>query len=158
MNRCIRLLLLAAPLFLLAGFAHANDDPPWQLDGQPTVADLEALAAEGVTLVVNTRSVAETAGLDFDERAVVEAHGMTYLHLPIDRERAWLSPARVDALGEALAANDGKALLHCGSGYRAAVLLAAHLVRAEGMSVDAAIERVGRDVARADLDRALGTP
>jgi protein tyrosine phosphatase (PTP) superfamily phosphohydrolase (DUF442 family) len=47
--------------------------------GQPTDDDLAALKARGITTVVNVRMPGET---DVDERAKVEALGMTYVSVP----------------------------------------------------------------------------
>ena len=128
----------------------------WWLGAQPTAEDIEALAAAGVTHVISTRSSAEMAALPFDEPALVASHGMTYVHIPIDRDAAWYSPARVDALAEILDRDDVRPYLHCRSGYRASVLTAAYLIRERGDSLDDLRERLEREVEDAEVDAALG--
>ena len=53
------------------------------LASQPSEADLDAWAAAGTVLVVNSRTPEETAALHFDMRTAVESRGMRYAELPI---------------------------------------------------------------------------
>lgn len=113
--------MLAAPA--LAQEVHA-------IAPQPDRAMLEQWKAEGVTTVINMRPDAEMAEVDYDEKAAVEALGMSYVTVPFDRTQA--SPAITEALGAALDSADGKVALHCASGSRAANALAAlHIERGE---------------------------
>src|SRR5690606_40461728 len=82
---------------------------------------LEAWKAEGVTTVINMRTETEMAALDYDERAAVEALGMTYVAVPFSEA----SPDVTAALGAALDTADGKVALHCRTGTRVAHALAA---------------------------------
>jgi uncharacterized protein (TIGR01244 family) len=94
---------------------------------QPDLAALDAWAAAGVTLVVNSRTPQETASLPFDMRQAVESRGMTYAELPIGG-RYGADPAMTAELGRLLDETEGGAVLHCLSGHRSAHLYAAHLI------------------------------
>ena len=97
--------------------------------GQIEAADVAALAARGVTLIVNNRPDGEEAGQPgaADIEAAARAAGVDYLYIPIAEG---LSDHQVDALGEALAAAEGDALLFCRSGTRSTYLWA--LAQARG--------------------------
>ncbi|WP_417496396.1 beta-lactamase hydrolase domain-containing protein [Maricaulis sp.] len=97
------------------------------LASQPSEADLDAWAAAGVGLVVNSRTPEETASLPFDMRAAAESRGMRYAELPIGGASG-ASPALTGELARLLAASEGPVVLHCRSGTRSAHLYAAYLV------------------------------
>ena len=109
---------------------------------QPGLQDLDAWAAAGVTTVVNMRSRQETADLGFDERAEVEARGMTYVEIPMGGQDG-VSPDIVEALGLTLDTAEVKVVLHCRSGTRAAHAYGALKVKRG-------------ELAREDLDQRLG--
>ena len=97
------------------------------LASQPSEADLDAWAAAGAVLVVNSRTPEETAALPFDMRAAVESRGMRYAELPIGGPSG-ASPALAGELTDLLAASDGPVVMHCRSGTRSAHLYAAYLI------------------------------
>ncbi|WP_417490030.1 beta-lactamase hydrolase domain-containing protein [Maricaulis sp.] len=97
------------------------------LASQPSEADLDAWAAAGVGLVVNSRTPEETASLPFDMRAAAESRGMRYAELPIGGASG-ASPALTGELARLLEASEGPVVLHCRSGTRSAHLYAAYLV------------------------------
>jgi len=97
------------------------------LASQPSEADLDAWAAAGAVLVVNSRTPEETAALPFDMRAAVESRGMRYAELPIGGASG-ASPALTGELTDLLAASEGPVVMHCRSGTRSAHLYAAYLI------------------------------
>lgn len=97
------------------------------LASQPSEADLDAWAAAGATLVINSRTPEETAGLPFALQSEVEARGMRYVELPIGGASG-ASPALTTQLAGLLESNEGPVVMHCRSGTRSAHLYAAYLV------------------------------
>ncbi|HEX9794791.1 MAG TPA: sulfur transferase domain-containing protein [Planctomycetota bacterium] len=111
--------------------------------GQPSAADLRRFAADGGSLVVCLRTPEEMddrARVPFDEAALVGELGMEYLHLPLGGDDYPYTPDAVEALAEALALHDGRALLHCTVAWRASHLWTAYLVRYQGMPLSDAWE------------------
>lgn len=104
--------------------------------GQPSPATLKYLADQGYTTIVSTRGLAE---VDWDERAAVEALGMTYVQIPMENPVTGITDAQVAALDSVLQSQQGRILLHCGSGNRVAGLWAAWLTETQGMDPDAAL-------------------
>jgi uncharacterized protein (TIGR01244 family) len=112
------------------------------LAGQPTVADLEAWRAQGVTTVFNLRTAAEIDDRDvvpFDEAAQAAALGFDYRHQPIGGKAHPYRPEVLEAFAASVAASDGPVLLHCGTGVRAGLLYAAYAVKHLGRSPDEAM-------------------
>ncbi|MBE2210205.1 MAG: protein tyrosine phosphatase family protein [Xanthomonadaceae bacterium] len=106
--------------------------------GQPAASDWQAIAARGVTTVVNLRTADEMQGRD--EAAEVRAAGMRYIEIPV-ADGASITPDNARKLGEAInSANDAPVLVHCASANRAGGLLALMAAREEGMAVEAALE------------------
>lgn len=104
---------------------------------QPTAAALQVAADAGFVAVIDLRGSDEDRGLD--EKAEVEALGMTYLSLPVTGEDAisYDNAARLDRL---LADIDGPVLLHCGSGNRVGALFALR-EKLHGAADEAALEK-----------------
>jgi len=115
---------------------QAEAEPGVITGGPPSEADLEAAAAAGFTLVISLRTHTE-GGLP-EERETVERLGMRFAHVPIDGpdDLTVENARRVDSL---LAAADGPAIVHCGSGNRAGAIMALRAFL-RGDSIDAAIE------------------
>ena len=88
---------------------------------QPNATALRVAADAGFVAVIDLRGSSEDRGLD--EKAEVEALGMTYLSLPIVGEAA-ISFDNALALDRLLSDIDGPVLLHCGSGNRVGALFA----------------------------------
>ncbi len=87
--------------------------------GQPSEAELKALAKAGTEVILDLRGPDENRG--YGEAAAVEGLGMTYVSLPVT------SPADLNANFVAMvfkAVNDKQTYLHCGSGQRAGAALA----------------------------------
>ncbi|RUL88546.1 beta-lactamase hydrolase domain-containing protein [Tautonia sociabilis] len=107
---------------------------PILLAGQPRREDLERLARDGVSVVINLRTPREMASLPFDEPETLKTLGVDYVHIPIGPGAFAPRPEAVEQLHEALRSHQGKALIHCGSAFRATQLWAAHLVKNRGVS------------------------
>ena len=116
--------------------------------GQPNKEALQVFADSGYAAVIDLRGKNENRG--FDERATVEALGMTYFSLPIDSPQA-MNFDNARKLNEILETADGPVLLHCGSGNRVGALLALRK-SLDGATDEEAIAH-GRD---AGLTRAEG--
>ncbi|HEY2904666.1 MAG TPA: sulfur transferase domain-containing protein, partial [Vicinamibacterales bacterium] len=115
------------------------------IGGQPTEKALRELRAKGVTTVVNLRMPEEMAHVGFDEAALAKELGMKYVHLPMrgTTENPY-GPKQLDAFAEALAAADGKVLLHCTIAWRASHLWAAYLIRERHMPVATVLAQTRR--------------
>lgn len=87
-------------------------------------------AACGVTMIVNNRPEGEAPDQTPGEaiEAAAQDKGMRYVAIPVTH--AGFAPWQIDALDEALAANDGKSLLYCRSGTRSTLLWALSRARA----------------------------
>jgi uncharacterized protein (TIGR01244 family) len=124
-------------------FVSIGDD--MFIGGQPTEKALRELRAKGVTTVVNLRMPEEMARVGFDEAALVKELGMKYVHIPMRGTPANpYGPKQLDAFVAALAAADGKVLLHCTIAWRASHLWAAYLIRERNMPVATALAQTRR--------------
>ncbi|MBK8286929.1 MAG: dual specificity protein phosphatase family protein [Ahniella sp.] len=108
------------------------------VSGQPTKDDLANLKERGITHIFNVRAPEEMSTLGFDESALASADGIAYSNQPIGGATAY-TPELLEAFAETMAASDGKVLLHCGSGGRAAVLYAAYAMKYLGLTPDEAM-------------------
>ncbi|MHC4210355.1 MAG: protein tyrosine phosphatase family protein [Planctomycetota bacterium] len=106
--------------------------------GQPGEAGLRQAAAEGVGLVINSRTTQEMARVPFDEPALVAELGMRYVAIPV--APSTFSAADVDRFAEALATTEGPVLFHCATANRSGGLWAAYLVRTHGVAWETALE------------------
>ena len=88
---------------------------------QPAAGDWRAIAARGVTTVVNLRTASEMQGRD--EAAEVRAAGMQYIEIPVAGADG-ITDANARLLRDALAGSKGPVLVHCASANRAGGLLA----------------------------------
>jgi uncharacterized protein (TIGR01244 family) len=88
---------------------------------QLTVADIDALAAQGVRLIVNNRPDGEEPGQpsSAEIEAAANAAGLGYVHIPV---AGAFPPARIEAMAQAL--EQGPALAFCRSGTRSTFLWA----------------------------------
>jgi uncharacterized protein (TIGR01244 family) len=121
-----------------AKFVSVGDD--MFIGGQPTEKALRELRAKGVTTVVNLRMPEELAQIGFDEPALVKELGMKYVPIPMrgTPENPY-GPKQLDAFAAAMAAADGKVLLHCTIAWRASHLWAAYLIRERHVPVTTAL-------------------
>lgn len=104
--------------------------------GQPTPASIEALSEAGFAAVIDLRGESEQRG--YDEKALVEKRGMSYVSLPVTKAEDF-SFEKASELDELIASFDGPVLVHCGSGNRAGALLALRAA-GNGASAEEAIE------------------
>ena len=98
--------------------------------GQPTEAQLEAMAADGLGFVLDLRAEGEDRG--FDESAALQGLDIAYLNLPVDAERL-TEPATFERFIETMKKLDGPTLVHCASGNRVGALYYAYLVAGKGV-------------------------
>ncbi|MDX1403639.1 MAG: sulfur transferase domain-containing protein [Woeseiaceae bacterium] len=96
-------------------------EPRFLSGSQPDQQVLEALAEEGVTLVIDFRGEGEDRGLD--ERQAVEQLGMRYANLPVNVPDG-VSMENAEALNRLIEENEGRVFMHCGSGNRAGAMVA----------------------------------
>jgi thiosulfate/3-mercaptopyruvate sulfurtransferase len=136
-----------------------KDGNTW-IGSQPTEASLQELLDEGLATIINCRSTEETASLEFRPATFAKKYGLRYVEIPLGGTQGYDAEA-VAALKAALDGSPkGKVLLHCASGGRAGQLWLAHLVRNEGLTLEAARERMRTAGALppSTLERLLGAP
>ena len=88
------------------------------VDGQIVPADVAALKALGVTMIVNNRPDGEDVGQATSDEieAAATAAGIDYRHVPIARG---MGPSDIEAMRDAMhAAGTGKIFAYCRSGNR----------------------------------------
>lgn len=122
------------------------------IGGQPTEAHLRAANDLGFQTVVNLRPDEEFD--DFDEQALVEELGMTYVHIPVAGEED-VTRENAEALSRILEDTGNRPILmHCSSGNRVGSLFAAraHLLLDE--DPEHALE-IGRRAGLTDLEEPL---
>lgn len=115
---------------------------PIYITGQPSEAAMRRMVSEGVTVVINLRTPREMDDrqqVPYDEAALLKELGVEYVHIPIGGDKFPAGPAAVDRFAQALAAHQGKALLHCTVAWRASHLWAAYLIRHKGVEADKAL-------------------
>src|SRR3954469_10434684 len=100
-----------------AKFVSVGDD--MFISGQPTEKAIRDLRAKGVTTVVNLRMPEEMARVGFDEAALAKELGMKYVYIPMRGTTDYpYGPKQLDTFAAAIAAADGKVLLHCTIAWR----------------------------------------
>ena len=109
---------------------------------QPKYDDFATIKAAGITSVINMRTPKEIDKLDFYEDYLLKKAGIDYHMIPIGSGEFKYSPAKLEEFAQLMEANQGKVLLHCGSGHRASQLWAAYLVKYKGKSPDEALAMV----------------
>ena len=111
---------------------EAVDDTLWR-GGAPGSDDYRALAAAGVTTVVDLRA---EHGLDIPDELLAEL-GITRVAIPI-RDGQAPTPAQVQRFLDAVDASEGRVYLHCGAGVgRTGTMAAAYSVSHGGSGWDA---------------------
>jgi protein tyrosine phosphatase (PTP) superfamily phosphohydrolase (DUF442 family) len=98
--------------------------------GQPSDEDYRALAAKGVTLVVDLRPGTD-GGPRSDDAAHLSALGIRYAAVPVVDGRA-PTPSQVHRVIELVRSNDGLVFAHCGGGVGRAGSIAASYEAANG--------------------------
>ena len=102
---------------------------------------IAAIAAAGIEHVINLQPADE---MDFDEQAEVEAHGMTYSHLPISGADD-LKQVNMLEFDKILRQQHGRrVLMHCKSGNRVGACVALRQGWLRGRKMDTAMQR-GRE-------------
>jgi uncharacterized protein (TIGR01244 family) len=141
--------LPARPELPATSFSNAFHQPDEGLytGGQPTAAQLQQAASEGITTVIDLRQPNEDRG--FDEASTAADLGLNYVHIPV-AGAAGLSAANVQALQAALTRSNGPVLLHCASGNRVGALLAL-LKHQQGASTEDALQ-FGRSAGMTSLE------
>lgn len=119
------------------GQALAQPRPGLHTGGQPTLQQVDALAAQGVRTVIDLRGDDEARG--YDEAAELQRRGIAYKRLPI-RGADDLTADNAVALKALLDESGGGVLLHCASGNRVGALLALMAQQEEGATPQQALE------------------
>ena len=108
--------------------------------GQPTREQLAAVARAGYQVVVNLATLDSEEAVP-DERDIVEALGLEYVHIPV----VWERPTRAD-LEKFLQAMDGykdrRVFVHCIANMRVSVFMALYRVLRLGWSLEEALDDV----------------
>ena len=131
-----------------AGIELREPRPGLYTAGQPAAGDWQAIAARGVTTVVNLRTASEMQGRD--EAAEVRAAGMRYVEIPVAGADG-ITDANARLLRDALAGANGPVLVHCASANRAGALLAVSEARYGGAAPEQAIA-LGRKAGMASTE------
>jgi uncharacterized protein (TIGR01244 family) len=100
--------------------------------GQPTEAQLQELASEGFTAVINLALV-NPPHTPADEAGLLRAQGIEYVHIPVD----WNNPTDADfaAFEEAMTRlSSEKVLVHCAANYRVTAFYALYAQKRLGWS------------------------
>lgn len=119
---------------------RASDPLVWT-SGQPTVAQLHAIAAAGVLTVINLALHDDPRYSLPDEAATVSALGMQYVHIPVQ----FAVPTRADLLAffAAMQIHAGeKVWLHCAANIRVSAFLGLHRVMNLGWEHSAAFAQM----------------
>ncbi len=152
-------LVFALPFSLVAGdeasyqgrnVSHYNEKII--TGGQPTQADLEKMANNGVTTIVNFRGAGEFDG--YNQAELVQSLGMQYVEIPIESADA-LNKESVDLMNQALAGAEGQAFLHCGSSNRVGALIALDAFWNKGLSQEEAMQE-GKKAGLSSLESRVG--
>jgi protein tyrosine phosphatase (PTP) superfamily phosphohydrolase (DUF442 family) len=105
--------------------------------GQPAQEAFKGIADSGINVVVNLRPHSE---LDWNEQAVVESLGMTYINLPVAGAEG-ITNENAIALSTLLAKLEGKkVLVHCSSSNRVGALNALSAHQKNGGNIDASVD------------------
>lgn len=104
-------------------------DAKLSVAAQPSEAEIAALGAEGVALLINNRPDGEEPGQlgSSAERKAAEAAGLAYLDLPVTGPT--ITEEAVRRFADAVEAAPGPVVAHCRSGTRSLTLWAIAAVR-----------------------------
>lgn len=164
-------LTLLPVLMLLGGCArHLPEPVPCEIEGlrncmqagdllfagRPSREALALLAERGYRTVLNTQGLEELA---WNEAAVVESLGMTYVSIPMPYPIHAISDDQVARFAELLEKGNRPMLLHCSSGNRVSGLWTVWLVEHAHVSADEALRLgslAGHDAHSRESGRAPG--
>ncbi|MCB9059464.1 MAG: dual specificity protein phosphatase family protein [Calditrichae bacterium] len=113
------------------------------ISGQPDDSSFSWLKQQGVRTIINLRTDQEMNNRDyvpFDEKALLENLGLSYIHIPLGGENNPYTPQALNTFAESIDKAEGKVLLHCTVAWRASHMWAAYLVKYKGFSTEKAIE------------------
>ena len=119
-------------------FAKVNDG--YYRGGQPIGDHYADLAAIGIKTVINLTNDEDGRA---EEQAMVEKHGMTYVHIPMETRR----PPTDEEIATFMAAVDaeGSVYVHCvGGRHRTGVMTAIYRMTKDGLSGDQAFKEMKR--------------
>jgi uncharacterized protein (TIGR01244 family) len=106
--------------------------------GQPTTAQLSELKAQGITTVINLRTVGE-AGFDAAaEEAETKKLGMKYFNIPVSNQTGPKDEQADEFLKLTDDAKNRPVFIHCGSANRVGGFFLIRRVLRDGMTFDAA--------------------
>lgn len=118
----------------------------YYISNQPELENLEWIAEQGVTKIINLRTVDENKDFSkesFNEKRTVKKLGIEYKSLPISSGSGY-TPENLELFMEFVNPGD-KVLIHCKSGGRANSFFMAYLVKEEGFSIDKAVD-IGKQI------------
>lgn len=121
--------------------------------GQPTEAELAALARKGMRTIINLRLPTEST--DFDEANVVATLGMRYANLPVSGAQDLTQETIANFSRELTDARSrGPVLVHCGSANRVGAVIALEQAWVQRQSAEAALA-AGRAAGLVGLEPAV---
>jgi uncharacterized protein (TIGR01244 family) len=119
---------------------------------QPSEADLQGFAAEGIKSVVDLRREGEPnqALPPIAESQAARRFGLAYKHIPVGTD--WIDQDALDRVHSELARLPQPTYIHCASGKRSGLLALVHRAIKEGLTGDAMMARAE------ELGVAFGSP
>ena len=123
---------------LKTGFSYRLCDSCWAVSAQPHPEDFKDFKEQGFKQVINVRGAQELEKLNFDVSETVKELDLQYHHIPIMKEGD-LDKEALDKIHQILQATDGekkegKVIIHCAAGQRAAVALLVYLLQSKKLS------------------------
>lgn len=122
---------------------------------QPDAEALSHLNTQGVRTVISFRTPGEMNDLPFDQQQVLRSEGIQYHLIPTGGEQTPIGPDQVRQLDQLMNAQQGPVLMHCRSGYRAAVVLAAWLHQSHDLPLEDVIDAIADPRVTVDAVRPL---
>jgi uncharacterized protein (TIGR01244 family) len=107
--------------------------------GQPSVDELEAVARDGVEVVINLALHDDPRYSLPDETGAISALGMTYIHIPV----LFDAPKEEDLLAFFAAMDEHagrKTLVHCAANKRVTAFVGLYRLMRQGRDVESAFE------------------
>lgn len=109
--------------------------------GQPTKKDLTSLNKANVKTVINLRSPKEDDKMAKAEEALLKKQGIHYYNIPFDMSKKLTDQYVAEVTSKVRQhEKEGRVLIHCSSGSRAAAWLGAHLYKNQNFSKDKSIK------------------
>lgn len=106
--------------------------------GQPTEAQISALAEAGYRTIIDLRGESEPRG--FDEAAAIDAAGLEYIAIPMTQDTLGTSKPFADFV-EIFDQVEHPVVVHCASGNRVGAAYYAWLVAKGGLTRDEALAK-----------------